>query len=428
MITKIVCLACILILAVGSAEFFGQEPSLKTIAKAKRAAQVVDEKTLTAEITEAARGECAARMSEFLAGRGTLDILFGASLRQQAAEIQAATNQHQAVDALGGQWERAFLIETVNRHRYEGGRIPTKEYWASAANRLQTELTIAHEHAPEFPPGQGIALTEPWLAKDIAKTKRAALQADMERSKRQRLQFLELEFESRFKEFLAGRGTLDILQEVSRQWQDADLALAKDSRSRIAAFERHWEATRLIEVVNEARYQAERIPIQDNKQSVAARLDAEIRLCGRRDSGEGWKGGSKMTRYFFDIQEYDPWPLLVQWIARQKFAARHSDLKSLIEQRRRALETQYTARLTEFYIGRGTLDILLEAARNLFDAEFAAGLPHIDCQRNYWQRLLPIKLVNDQRYKAGRIPIQDKQQSTYFEREALRHLISSPGQ
>jgi hypothetical protein len=419
-------------LMVAPATLPGQEArttaSLKDIAKAKRAAKLVDEKAIIAEMIDASRGECAARMSEFLAGRGTLDILFGASLRQLAAETQASVNPQEVASALGRHWERAFLIETVNKARNEAGRIPDKDYFASAANRLNAEIFIARQRANnrgEFPAGQGTGLTHPSLAKDLAKAKRAALEADAEKNKRKRREFLEWEFESRFKEFLAGRGTLDILQEVSRHWLNADLDLTTHQADRIAALERHWETTRIIEFVNDGRYLAERIPIQDYQQSVAARLDPEIqlrRLALRHGMAQPWKGGSRIMRYLFDIQEFDP-SLSVRWMAREKFAALHSDLNRLLKDRQRSLESQFETRFGEFIAGRGTLDILLEVVDDLADAERAAGLPEAKVLTNQWQRVLPIKLINDARYEAARIPIQDKLQPAYAEGKARLELM-----
>jgi hypothetical protein len=430
--TRPALLAWLFCLMVAPATLPGQDSRsvaiLKDIAKAKRAAKFGDEKALIAEMVNASGGECAARMTEFLAGRGTLDILFGASLRQLAAETQASANPQEALNALGRHWERAFLIEAVNKARNEAGRISTKEYFESVANRLAAEIIIAgkRQNDPfEFPPGQGIALTDPSLAKELAKAKRAALEEPLEQSKRKKLELLQWAFDSRFKNFLAGRGGLDTLLEVSRLWLGADLALATTQADRIAALERHWEATRMIEFVNEARYNASRIPIQDCQQSVAARLDPEIKL--RQASGHGpalaWIGGNRIIRNLFDIQEPGQWPLLDQWMAREKFAAMRSDLNRLLEERRRSLKIQFEARFFEFLAGRGTLDIYLEAVDDLADAERAAGLPEAEVLKNQWQRDLAIKMVNDARYEAGRIPPQDKLQPAYAEGKARLGLV-----
>jgi hypothetical protein len=316
----------------------------------------------------------------------------------------------------------------VNKARYQAGRIPAKDYFQCAANRLDAEIMFARTRMradSEFPPGEGIGLGHPDLAKELAKAKRAASQIDVDQNKRKKLEFLEWAFGSRFREFLAGRGTLDILQEVSRLWLGAELDLATDQTARIAALERHWEATRVIEYVNNNRHDAGRIPIQDYQQSVAARIDAEKHLrqaSSGRGAAQAWMGGSNMMEYMFAYEKYDSWPW-VPWMARQKFAAVRRDINRLPQERLTAQQVEFEARLSEFELGRGTLDILLEAIDDLAAAERAAGRPEVQVLENLWQHNLPVKLINDKRYSAGRIPIQDTLQTTYCEARARLELV-----
>ena len=131
-------------------------------------------------------------------------------------------------------------------------------------------------------------------------------------------------------------------------------------------------------------------------------------------------------RYLFDIHRFEP-SLSVQWMAREKFAAMRSDLNRLLKERQKSLEIEFEARFFEFLSGRGTLDIYLEAVDDLADAERAAGLPEAEVLQNQWQRDLSIKMVNDARYEAGRIPIQDKLQPAYAGSRRSRGRLRSIG-
>jgi RNA polymerase sigma factor (sigma-70 family) len=82
----------------------------------------------------------------------------------------------------------------------------------------------------------------------------------------------------RCKEFIAGRGTLDILCGASRRMLEAEQGLSDKDDDQIAAWERHRKRMKQIEEVNEARFQAGRIGIQDLAQVRYFRADAEIGL------------------------------------------------------------------------------------------------------------------------------------------------------
>jgi RNA polymerase sigma factor (sigma-70 family) len=95
---------------------------------------------------------------------------------------------------------------------------------------------------------------------------------------RDRYEAAAMSLEARGKEFLAGRGTLEILFLQSARCLSAELEICRRKPDRILAMERHFQLLRGIEQVNKARYDAGRIPVQDWKESEYFRIDAEIAL------------------------------------------------------------------------------------------------------------------------------------------------------
>ena len=77
---------------------------------------------------------------------------------------------------------------------------------------------------------------------------------------------------------MAGRGTLSFFLSSSERLLEAERALSDKKADQVVAIESHWKRMRQIEKVNEERFDAGRIPIQDVLQSRFYRLQAEIRL------------------------------------------------------------------------------------------------------------------------------------------------------
>jgi hypothetical protein len=95
---------------------------------------------------------------------------------------------------------------------------------------------------------------------------------------------------TRWKEFLAGRGTMDIMLEAFRNLRDAERELSPRKADQVAVLEAYWKRTKRIEEINNARYQAGRIPVSDWAQARYVRADAEIQL-ERAKAGKGpWIG------------------------------------------------------------------------------------------------------------------------------------------
>jgi RNA polymerase sigma factor (sigma-70 family) len=114
--------------------------------------------------------------------------------------------------------------------------------------------------------------------------KRTTDVADNERAERlkallkERQDAAAKEFEHRHREFLAGRGTLDIVIGASGRLLKADLELAANKPARVAAREAHCDRLKEFHDINTARYEAGRITVADLKQTEYFYKDAEIEL------------------------------------------------------------------------------------------------------------------------------------------------------
>jgi hypothetical protein len=86
------------------------------------------------------------------------------------------------------------------------------------------------------------------------------------------------EVSARFMEFMTGRGTLDIFISSTRRLLDAERELSGKRDAQIAAMEKQLRLLKEAEKVNQARYDAGRITVQDLAQIKYNRLDAEIAL------------------------------------------------------------------------------------------------------------------------------------------------------
>jgi hypothetical protein len=262
----------------------GEDPVVnpKELAQAKARLVRADPAALARAKVDAARTECDARFKEFLSGRGTLDILQGAARRRLDAERVLPGEEAAAVERY---WELTRVIETVNHGRKEAGRIPVKGWLESRATRIGAELlwldVLAGQGRPRAPVGGvfGLRVTEgPLEAKELARAKFAAMHADRRELARAKFAALRGAYWSREGEFLAGRGTLDIMLGVSRKLLEAEVAIVDDAPGRRAAYERHWIRAKRAEEVNQVRYDAGRIPIQDLLESRYARLEAGLGL------------------------------------------------------------------------------------------------------------------------------------------------------
>jgi hypothetical protein len=131
----------------------------------------------------------------------------------------------------------------------------------------------ADAKAPEDPAFAALSIEKAKAALDALK-----VSATMRKLLLDRFEAAHTEFDARWKEFLAGRGPLDICFGASQRLLKAERSLSDKKVDEIAALERHLERLKKFLPVNEGRYAAGRIAIQDVAQSRFYCFDAEIAL------------------------------------------------------------------------------------------------------------------------------------------------------
>jgi hypothetical protein len=123
-------------------------PKLPTLEAARveellKAAKVSDKiRALLKERQDAALTEVRARWEELLAGRGTLDIFFGASLRLLESERELSDKKADQMGALESHWLRLKMLEEINQARFDAGRIPIADLSQTKFYRSQAELWL----------------------------------------------------------------------------------------------------------------------------------------------------------------------------------------------------------------------------------------------------------------------------------------------
>jgi len=96
---------------------------------------------------EAAKAEVDARWQEFLAGRGTLDMMLGSSQRLLLAEFDLSTKRMDRIAALEAHWQRLREVETINQTRYDAGRIAIQDLAQVRFGRCRAEILLERAKA-----------------------------------------------------------------------------------------------------------------------------------------------------------------------------------------------------------------------------------------------------------------------------------------
>jgi hypothetical protein len=416
--------------------------SAKVLAKFEVEAARADLRELMLARRDAVRVGLDARFKEFLAGRGTLDILLEFARYWLQSEHSLQESPSGQIAALERYWAITREIEEVNKGRYWAGRIPLKDYAETSYERRTAEIELIQARSAKDKPlplagGTALVLHEYAIssvpAKLLAKAEFEASQADVRELARARLGTAEVIIRSRVLEFLAGRGTLDIMLEDGLRWLRAELAVRDDPADRLAAYERHWELVFLIDEVQQDRYEASRIPIQDRQQARYFRLQAELWLLA------ALKGGKPvgLSQRVLDIFTEGNPPAGIRFgevyaeprrIARAKLAAVHADPRQLARAKLAAATEESDARWKEFLAGRGTLDIFLGSLERRLESELALADNAPDrrtAHERHWRQLLLVDEVNRGRFEAGRIPIQDYAQSQHARLDAQIRLAQA---
>lgn len=408
--------------------YLGEPEDVRALARARAALSGTDLPGIAAAKVEAARVQLDARYKEFLAGRGTLDFLIESAGNLLEAERTVSERPADRRAALERYWTRMREMELVTHARYNAGRIPQYDYLHTQDHRLEAEgwlLAVEGAGATDRPgPSAG-----PWLEVDdppklLARARFETSRARPEEVARARVAALRATCDEKFREFLAGRGTLDFLLDDWRRLLEAECAVRPAPADQLAAHERYWLQTREAETVNHARYDAGRMATQDLSNSRYRRQEAELWLIAAAA-----KADRKLARLpgvpdeHAAVAGFTP-----KAVARMKWELLATTAEKLKQDKLDSACDKTHARLKEFLAGRGTLAFLLEAARCWVDSERALASGSAEQRtalERHWALLWMIDRVNRARYDAGRIPIQDLAQSHYYRLEAEAWLVQA---
>jgi hypothetical protein len=401
-----------------------RSPNIKAIAKVKAEASACSQQRLIREAAETIRACYDAREKNLLRGTGTLVVLLDVSRwLLQAERAQAATDADRMA-SLERYWQRSRMVEGIVETLYLNGRISSKDYHITRFYRLGGQIALHKLLTSRHQPLVGGRTPDDALrAKDYARAKFDATQADLAQMTKDQLDAIAECVVPRLKNFVAGITTLDILLSESKQWLEASLELNGGPADRLAAYERHWERTKFVEDLTKVRWKQFRVPLQDYESTRCARLGAEQEWHHARSvhpNIEASGPSSVMQIFGGDWRNMS----VAKDLTRAKFHAAQSSASELVPDKLEAARTNYTARAVNYTLGVGSLDLVLKASRLLRDAECESATTQTARRlalEKHWERTIAIESINRKRYESGRNPIEDHLECVY---ERLRAQLA----
>jgi hypothetical protein len=286
----------------------------KAFAQALHEAVQLSRVELRAARAEAAQLWSRARFEEFLSGKGMLDSLLeaqGAVINAEQAELGEDADPVAFAEA---RWLQARWVDQIEQDRYNAGRLPHSEFSQARFTRLWAEMALAQAKAnaksATVPRGAGKPRPFDFMvfiddSPDLAQSVRRGFKEEVSHDYAQfKLEMVRVPAQARpqqlaedcvtaaergymfrQEEFLAGKGVIDLLLGCSQRWRDAELALHSAPADRIAAHERHWKRTVLIELVTQRRWERGRVTTAEAAQSTWARLDAQLAWLNAKSEG-----------------------------------------------------------------------------------------------------------------------------------------------
>jgi hypothetical protein len=240
-----------------------------------------------------------------------------------------------------------------------------------------------------------------WLANQEAR--RAALVAQRDAFKEQA--------NARVREYLDGKGTLDVTLEALRNLTDAERQyLGETGQESI----RMWEG--IIDSLNKmAAVAKERKATQDDERRLLAMLAGAYNDLLQVKTQAATQAAQ---------DEY----YAKEWLrVRAELAAgTRKQLRELLKAQRDAAKVEAQARMQEFQAGRGMLNIGLDAHRRLLQAELEyveSKEDRVNARVAYLEAMMLMFNVIKTRYEAGKISIADLKESEYYRLEAEINLL-----
>jgi hypothetical protein len=156
--------------------------------------------------------------------------------------------------------------------------------WALAHDAKQTEARASKQAASKENLDNKTKSDDEALTKDIAERK-------LKRLLQERLEAAKTEVDVRMKQFEAGKGTLDFLIGASKRVLLAEIDATDKKLEQLNALKAHLERMKKVQDLDQERFDAGRISIEDLSLSKYHRLEAEI-----------WLERAKMGKLKLDIE------------------------------------------------------------------------------------------------------------------------------
>jgi len=372
------------------------------------------------------------RLQDFLCGRGTLAFELEAVAQLRAAELALADSARSRLAIVERAWRWLRFMDEVMHEAWDRGRVSYKEWLDCQHARLTQEIelcqaqrTMQATHVP-LPLSRSrrpeVDTTGLLFSKQLARDKFEASRADPKELARARLHPAECSAQSRLANLMAGRGTLEFTLQAWWRLLQTRLAVLDKEADRRAALEYYWQATTEIDDIDQARYVAGRINLQDCMRAREARLAAEHLL--RRDPKAVDKQATRVPLKRWCVgYDFDP-----KALARAKFEAWHSEPRALLRSRLETVQVEAREREKEFVAGRGTLTFCLGAARRLLEAELAVAEDDaggLAARRRYWDSVRWIADVSKSFYEEGRFDMMSYAETVRDLRHAEIELLQA---
>jgi hypothetical protein len=329
---------------------------------------------------------------------------------------------------LATRWLFALSAELSVEGRYRFGHVPLADLMQARQTRLDAEIKLRAAGARQklsdsFPSvALSFAVEEALFgpgAKEVAQSAFAAGRADLRDLAVARRDAARTSFQVQMVKYLAGApdATFDLLLESSAQLAEAELDPVGEPTptDRLAALAARWEHALSAEQIVGAKYRVDRVSLADLMQARSVRLGAEIKLRG---------AGQKLSDPFLvptlppRMLEDPFYDSIVTEVARSAFAAGRADLRALAVERRDVARSGYRERMEKYRAGTqgGTLDLRLEAARQLLEAELAVRddpAERLAAIERYWGQMSMAEDIVRRQYEVGRVSLAEYTRTRY---------------
>ena len=193
-------------------------------------------------------------------------------------------------------------------------------------------------------------------------------------------------FEAIWANVLKGRGSQDMAYEFSRNWMEAETALAKERGEHLVAAEAQFGADKKLESLVKKWFLAGRTTIVYAANGTAYRAEAEMAVSNLKANGPGQQGGSKLAK-----------------------------------ERLEAARATYNGHWQEYVAGRGYITILYDVSFRWLQAAIAVSPNKVE-QTAAWDahrtRMKEVQRLVMYWHAAGRLPTWKTWATEFFIAEA----------